>query len=89
MPKATLNAGHRATVTASNFKQRCLALVDEVQRTGHEFVVTRHGRPVARLVPVEGHLPTALGWMAGTVTAHGDLEAPEPAWDLDAPLFPR
>ncbi|MGH8999528.1 MAG: type II toxin-antitoxin system Phd/YefM family antitoxin [Acidimicrobiia bacterium] len=38
---------------ASQFKQQCLAVLDQVQRTGVAVVVTKHGRPVARLVPVE------------------------------------
>jgi len=37
---------------ASRFKQQCLAVLDQVQRTGIPVVVTKHGRPVAQLVPV-------------------------------------
>lgn len=77
------------SVSATTFKQECLALMDDVERTGHEIVVTRHGRPVAKLVPVQRTLPSAFGWMAGTVAAVGDLEAPEHVWDLDASLFPK
>ncbi len=40
-------------MTASKFKQQCLALLDQVQRTGIPVVVTKHGRPVAQLVPVD------------------------------------
>jgi prevent-host-death family protein len=41
------------TITAARFKAQCLALLDEVDRTGRELVVTKRGRPVARVVPVE------------------------------------
>jgi prevent-host-death family protein len=46
------------TVMASRFKAECLALLDKVERTGVSIVVTKHGRPVARLVPLdEGYAP--------------------------------
>lgn len=38
-------------ITASQFKARCLRLLDEVAETGETLVVTKHGRPVARVVP--------------------------------------
>ncbi len=50
-------------VQASVFKSRCLAILDEVEATHRTFVVTKNGRPVARLVPLEAPAPTL-----GTVT---------------------
>ncbi len=41
------------TVSAAEFKTHCLRLMDEVRETGIPIVVTKHGRPVSRLVPVE------------------------------------
>jgi len=38
-------------ITATQFKARCLRLLDEVAETGETLVVTKHGRPVARVVP--------------------------------------
>lgn len=43
---------------ASEFKARCLAVLDDVARTREEIVVTKHGVPVARLVPVAEPLST-------------------------------
>jgi prevent-host-death family protein len=40
-------------ISASQFKARCLALLDQVAEGGGEIVVTKRGRPVARVVPVE------------------------------------
>jgi prevent-host-death family protein len=40
-------------VPAGEFKTRCLALLDEVSQTGKPLVVTKRGKPVARVVPVE------------------------------------
>jgi prevent-host-death family protein len=44
---------HGRTVMASDFKQRCLALLDQVAESGETLTITKHGRPVARVVPVE------------------------------------
>lgn len=40
-------------VTATNFKARCLALLDEVAESGSEFVITKRGCPVAKVTPVD------------------------------------
>lgn len=40
------------SIPAGEFKQRCLAILDEVAKSHHEVVVTKRGKPVARLVPV-------------------------------------
>lgn len=70
------------TISASQFKARCLALLDDVALTGEEIVVTKHGRPVARVVAVGE--PAQL---AGSVTfnvADDTLIAPlDVAWDAD------
>jgi prevent-host-death family protein len=46
-------AKHLKTIPAGEFKARCLALLDEVAETGKPLLVTKRGKPVARLVPVE------------------------------------
>lgn len=47
------DASETRTIAAGEFKARCLRLMDEVQETGVPIVVTKRGRPVSRLVPVE------------------------------------
>jgi len=42
-----------AEVQASEFKATCLSLLDEVAETRREIVVTKRGRPVAKLVPID------------------------------------
>lgn len=67
-------------ISASNFKAHCLALLDDVALTGEEVVVTKRGRPVARLVAIDAPQP-----LAGSVTFHAsddELIAPlDVAWD--------
>ncbi len=76
-------------VSATEFKAHCLALMDEVGRTGDEIIITKHGRAVARLVGPEGGIPSARGWMDGTVTFVGDPTRPDDGWDLNAPILPE
>ena len=68
------------TVAAGLFKAKCLELMDEVERTKEEIVVTKHGRPVAKLVPVHGDKARPLfGRARATVIYVGeDAFKPEP-----------
>jgi prevent-host-death family protein len=65
-------------VPAAEFKARCLKLMDEVRATRRPLVITKRGKPVAKLVPVEEEeLPRSIfGCMKGTVTIHGDIISP-------------
>ena len=56
----TNNQGQR-TIPAGEFKNRCLALMDEVNETGMEIVITKHGKPVSRLVAAEDPTPEIWG----------------------------
>ena len=42
------------SIKASEFKARCLAILDEVHDTGEPVLILKHGRPLARLVPLAG-----------------------------------
>jgi prevent-host-death family protein len=44
-------------IRASDFKATCLALLDDVAASRQEYVITKRGRPVARLVPIEAPMP--------------------------------
>jgi prevent-host-death family protein len=64
----TIYTGHMATkrtIAASEFKAKCLKLLDEVAETRETLVVTKRGKPVAQVVPAEE--PRSL---IGTVTYH-------------------
>lgn len=72
-------------IPAGQFKARCLQLMDVVEETGREVVITKRGRPVARLVPIaEAAARDVFGCMRGTVTVVGDIVAPlEEPWEAD------
>lgn len=65
------------TIAAGEFKQHCLALLDEVGRSGEPIVVTKRGRPVAQLgpVPPDGGADWR-GALRTTGSIQGDLVAP-------------
>lgn len=67
----------KRTVPAAQFKAQCLGLLDEVEKTRRELVITKRGRPVARVVPLErATRRTPLG---GRIL--GDIVGPiEPEW---------
>ena len=64
-------------VAAADFKANCLRLMDEVARERRPIIITKRGKPVARLVPVEEQEPIDLfGYMAGTAKICGDIIGP-------------
>lgn len=71
-------------VPASAFKDSCLRLIDRVRQTREEIVVTKYGRPVAKLVAFEEGMAPLFGHLAGSVTIHGDVVAPvKVEWDAE------
>ena len=62
-------------IAAGEFKAKCLHLLDEVQRTRQELIITKRGQPVARLVPAQQDIPVLFGRMKGTVEILGDIVA--------------
>lgn len=66
------------TVPAAKFKARCLALMDQVHETGQSLVITKHGKPVVKLVPAERGRKSIWGDLAGVVKILGDIESPVP-----------
>jgi prevent-host-death family protein len=65
------------TVNASTFKAKCLALMDEVARTGKPVLVTKNGKPIAELRPHLGKRPQSpFGVHKGLVEIKGDIVSP-------------
>ncbi|HEX8741289.1 MAG TPA: type II toxin-antitoxin system Phd/YefM family antitoxin [Casimicrobiaceae bacterium] len=65
------------TIQASEFKAKCLALMDRVARTGETIVVTKNGRPVAELRPHrKPRAKTFIGLHKGQVEVRGDIVSP-------------
>ena len=61
---------------AGEFKARCLRVMEDVRKYRSTVVITKKGRPVAKLVPADDPGPDVFGCMAGTAEIVGDVEAP-------------
>lgn len=64
------------TIPAARFKARCLRIMDEVKARREPVVITKKGRPVARLVPAEDSPRDVFGSLAGQLEIAGDITAP-------------
>ena len=71
-------------IKASDFKAKCLRLMDEVNESGKELVITKNGRPVSKLVPFRKKPKTLFGRHARQVVMRDDLiTGIDEAWDAD------
>ena len=61
------------TVTASEFKAKCLRLLDEVAEHGNNLIITKRGRPIARVAPVTARHKKMWGSWEGIVKIKGDI----------------
>jgi prevent-host-death family protein len=70
------------TIEASEFKTRCLQLMDEVTESGEQLVITKSGKPVSLLSPYPDHATSLFGRHRDALKIHGDVVAPiDEAWD--------
>ena len=61
---------------AGSFKTKCLALMDEVQSKRETILITKHGKPVAKLVPAGAESNEIYGFLAGKGVVSGDVVSP-------------
>ncbi len=69
-------------IGAAKFKEQCLALLDKLTPEG--LVITKHGRPVARVIPYPQRSGDLIGSMKEKIEIHGDILSTGIAWDADA-----
>ena len=63
-------------IKASEFKAKCLKLMNEVAESGAEYVITKNGRPVSRLVPYRKKPKSLFGIDRGRLEILGDIDEP-------------
>ena len=72
-------------IAAAEFKARCLALMEDVRATRQPLLVTKRGKPVVKLVPVDNGKDDFIGRLKGVFRVVGDIESPlVPLEDWDA-----
>lgn len=76
--------GPTRTVKASEFKAKCLQLMDEVAASGEEIVITKFGEPVAKLAPLRQKPKSLFGIDRGRIEILGDIDSPlYEDWEID------
>ena len=70
------------TVGAAKFKEQCLALLDRLDAEG--LVITKHGKPVAKLIPFERQSASMIGALKGKIEVRGDVFSTGTSWDAES-----
>ena len=74
----------KQTIKASEFKAKCLKLMDEVAASGEELIITKNQKPIAKLSPYKERPKTLLGIDKGQIEIIGDIVAPiDVEWDAE------
>ncbi len=68
-------------VPAAKFKETCLALLDQVDPEG--IVITKRGKPVAKLIPFATDSSDLIGALTGKVRIKGDIMSTGASWHAD------
>lgn len=70
------------TINTSELKAKCLKLMDQVNESGQEIVITKNGKPISKLVPYRKRPESLFGLHRDQIVVHDDLIEPlDFAWD--------
>jgi len=82
--KISKKSAKSSPMPAGKFKAQCLKLMDEVRDRHCEIVITKRGKPVAKLVPFEDKRLDIFGYAKGSLVILGDIVGPTgEIWDAD------
>lgn len=70
------------TVPAAKFKEQCLALLDRVGPDG--IIITKHGRPIAKLLPIRADNATLIGSFKGKIKINGNILSTGIKWNAES-----
>lgn len=66
-------------IAAAKFKEQCLSILDEVGEEG--IVITKRGRPVAKLIPIRAESAALIGALKDKIRIKGDIQSTGTAWN--------
>jgi antitoxin (DNA-binding transcriptional repressor) of toxin-antitoxin stability system len=69
-------------IKASKFKEQCLSLLDHLDPEG--LLITKHGKPVARVIPANSGCKDLIGSMKGKIRVQGDILSTGVKWDAES-----
>ena len=70
------------TIGAARFKERCLSLLDQLDAEG--LVITKRGKPVARVVPYDREFADLIGCLRDKIEIRGDVTSTDVRWNVNA-----
>ena len=70
------------TLGAAKFKEQCLSILDHLDPEG--LVITKHGKPVAKLIPYDRQSASLIGVLSGKIEPRGNVFSTGVTWDADA-----
>ena len=77
----TCYRGAMETVNASKFKEQCLSLLDNLGPQG--LIVTKRGKPIARVIPIDCDCAGLIGSMRGEIQINGDIHSTGVKWNAE------
>ena len=69
-------------IAAAKFKEQCLAILDRIEPAG--VIITKHGKPVARLLPIRSESAALIGSMKGKIKIKGDTLSTGLKWNAES-----
>ena len=69
-------------IPAAKFKEQCLALLEEVDADG--IIITKRGRPVAKLIPIGTDSASLIGSLRNKITIKGDIVTTGTVWNAES-----
>ncbi|BCB97107.1 antitoxin [Dissulfurispira thermophila] len=69
-------------IGAAKFKEKCLSILENVDKDG--IVITKHGKPVAKLIPIELQIAALIGKMKGKIKIKGDILSTGIKWNAQS-----
>jgi prevent-host-death family protein len=69
-------------IAAAKFKEQCLSILDEVDEDG--IVITKRGKPVAKLIPIRAESASLIGALKGKLAIKGDILSTGIEWDAES-----
>jgi prevent-host-death family protein len=83
-PRPPDRASDTDVIAVSEFKAHCLEILEGLRSSGHEIVLTKHGTPIARVVPVTSQPRPLRGLLKGEIEIAGDIVQTDFAGDWEA-----
>ena len=80
------------SMPAGEFKARCLKVMEQVRTTRQPVVITKRGKPVAKLVPADTRGDDIFGCLKGVIKIVGDIESPlvpPEDWEANREFFTK